>query len=79
MPKMTVFQSLSSKMLGMNGELGTLSVGSSADISVLKIVKGKHKIADNSGVSVTVEERIKPVSCYVAGQHHVANSPLLPI
>ena len=68
-----------SKMLGMNGELGTLSIGSSADISVLEIVKGKHKIADNSGVSVTVEERIKPNSCYVAGQHHVANSPLLPI
>jgi len=65
-------------MAGMTGELGTLTVGGVADISVLHDHRGRWVLRDNEGTQVTTERLLEPAFCLRAGERFIADSPLLP-
>jgi len=66
------------RMAGMGDELGTLTVGGVADISVLHDHSGRWVLRDNEGTQVTTERLLEPAFCLRAGEHFAADSPLLP-
>ena len=66
------------RMLRLEGQIGALRPGMTADISVLEIKKGNFELADNSGVKVTASELIVPVMALRAGRRFDATSPLVP-
>ncbi|MHC8945621.1 amidohydrolase/deacetylase family metallohydrolase [Advenella incenata] len=66
------------RMAGMGDELGTLTVGGVADISVLHDHSGRWALRDNEGTQVTTERLLEPAFCLRAGERFVADSPLLP-
>ena len=66
------------RMLHLEGQIGALRPGMTADISVLEIKKGNFELADNSGVKVTASELIVPVMALRAGRRFDATSPLVP-
>jgi dihydroorotase len=66
------------KMLGMEGEIGTLAEGREADISVIELRDGAFELSDNSGVSVSAAQMIIPSFCLRAGEKFAATSPLVP-
>ncbi len=65
-------------MAGLEGELGSLSVGSVADVSVLHDHRGKWLLRDNEGTQVTTQQLLEPAFCLRAGERFDAVSPLLP-
>ena len=66
------------KLLKMSDELGALSPGRQADISVLQHMKGRFKLFDNSGEEVVSNELVRPAFCLMQGQRIDADSPLIP-
>lgn len=66
------------RMLRLEGQIGALRPGMTADISVLEIKKGNFELSDNSGVKVTASELIVPVMALRAGRRFDATSPLVP-
>jgi len=66
------------RMAGMRDDLGTLTVGGVADISVLHDRRGRWVLRDNEGIQVTAERLLEPAFCLRAGERFAANSPLLP-
>lgn len=64
-------------ILGEEDEIGTLSVGSRADISVLDPVAGRWELPDAEGETLTVNERLLPALVYRAGKEIVPNRRLL--
>lgn len=66
------------KLMRMEDRLGTLEPGREADVSILRIEKGRFKLSDNSGAEVTAEELVRPVLCLRAGVRYDADSPLVP-
>ena len=66
------------KLMRLENELGTLEPGREADISILKVEKGRFKLSDNSGTEVTAEELVRPVLCLKGGVRYDADSPLVP-
>jgi dihydroorotase len=66
------------KMLGMEGQIGTLEPGREADVSVVEIREGAYDLSDNSGVSVTASQMILPAFCLRGGEFFAAESKLVP-
>lgn len=66
------------RMAGLEGQLGALTVGGTADISVLHDHRGKWTLRDNEGTQVTTTQLLEPAFCLRAGERFDAISPLLP-
>jgi len=67
------------RMIGMEGELGTLKVGGVADISVLDDQRGRWVMRDNEGTELITERMLAPLFCLRAGQRFDATAPILPV
>jgi len=67
------------RMLGLDGQLGTLAPGAVADVSVLADERGKWVLRDNEGTPVTAERRLTPAFCLRAGRRVAADAPILPL
>jgi dihydroorotase len=67
------------RMIGMEGELGTLKVGGVADISVLDDRRGRWVLEDNEGTQTVTDRMLTPVLCVRDGVRYDANSPSLPL
>lgn len=65
-------------MLGMSGEIGTLAVGSKADVSILEAQTGAFTLVDNSGAEVKTDTLLFPSFCLRAGIRYDADAPILP-
>jgi dihydroorotase len=65
-------------MLRLEGEIGTLRPGVTADVSVLHDQRGRWTLRDNDGGAVRAERRLEPAFCLRAGQRVDANAPILP-
>lgn len=63
--------------LGMEAELGSLQVGTVADITVLNDERGKWTIPDSSGDRLTLERLLMPAFCLKDGRRFAADSPIL--
>jgi dihydroorotase len=68
----------SAKMLGMEGEIGTLRPGVEADVSVLADETGRFVLEDNEGTKVVAEHYLRPVFCLRAGKRFDADAVILP-
>ena len=64
-------------MLGLEGELGSLAPGRTADVSVLARDAGEWVLRDAVGNQLTLTERLRPDFALRAGRLHHADSPLL--
>jgi dihydroorotase len=64
-------------VLGLEGEIGTLAPGTSADVSVLAREEGEWTLQDSLGNRLEATERLRPVFALRAGTVHQADSPLL--
>jgi len=67
------------RMVGMEGELGTLKPGGVADISVLEDRRGRWVLEDNEGTQIVTDRMLTPVLCVRDGVRYDANSPSLPL
>lgn len=67
------------RMVGMEGELGTLTVGGVADVSVLNDERGRWRMSDNEGTQVIAEQLLTPAFCLRAGQRFDATASILPV
>ena len=69
-------------MLGLESEMGALSVGMPADISAMRIIDGNWTLIDSDGVTKKAKQLIHPEFVLRAGKMqtklHRADSPLLP-
>ncbi len=66
------------EMLGLSGEIGALSPGFAADISVLHDDRGRFLLRDNEDTKVVAERLLRPAFCLRAGKRFDADSPILP-
>jgi len=66
------------QMLGMESELGTLTPGAIADISVLADERGKWTLRDNEGTTVQADRLLSPLFCLKGGVLYEADSEILP-
>jgi dihydroorotase len=67
------------RMIGMEGELGTLAVGGAADITVLDDRRGRWVLRDNEGTPLVTERLLQPLFCLRDGRRHDAAAPILPM
>jgi len=67
------------RMIGMQGELGSLHVGALADISVLKDLRGAWQIRDNEGTQIDTDRLLEPDFCLRRGARFDATAPILPV
>ncbi|MBS0558949.1 MAG: amidohydrolase/deacetylase family metallohydrolase [Proteobacteria bacterium] len=67
------------RMLRMEHEIGALTPGFAADVSVLEMLSGRFRLSDNSGETVVAEKMIVPSFCLRDGVRHDADSPLVPM
>ena len=65
-------------MLGLETEMGALSVGMPADISVMRLIPGKWTLVDSERVTHPAKAVLHPEFAIRAGKVHHADSPLLP-
>lgn len=65
-------------MLGLESEMGALSVGMPADISALRIMDGDWTLVDSVSVTKKARQLIHPEFVLRGGKMHRADSPLLP-
>lgn len=65
------------RMIGMEGEIGTLRQGGVADISVLDDHRGRWTLRDNEGTEVVAQRWLQPSFCLRAGTRFESDSPLL--
>jgi dihydroorotase len=65
-------------MLGLEGEMGALSVGMPADLSALRIVDGDWTLVDSEQVTRKARHLVHPEFALRGGRLHRADSPLLP-
>jgi dihydroorotase len=66
------------RMIGMQDTLGSLRVGSVADISVLSDERGRWILSDNEGTKVEAKRLLQPVFCLRAGERFDATAAILP-
>jgi dihydroorotase len=66
-------------MLGMSGEIGSLGIGHTADISVLHEDRGRFLLRDNEKNQVVAERLLRPAFCLRAGERFDADAPILPV
>jgi dihydroorotase len=65
-------------MVGLEDEMGALSVGMPADISALRVIDGSWTLVDSDQVTKKAAQLIHPEFAIRAGKLHRADSPLLP-
>lgn len=66
------------EMLGLTAEIGSMSVGDMANISVLEKENGRWRLSDNTGVTVETDQLLRPKFCIRKGCVHMADAPILP-
>lgn len=66
------------KMANMEDEIGHLSVGGIADISVLDDLRGQWIMRDNEGTQVKTDRMLEPLFCLRAGERFDAVAAILP-
>jgi len=67
------------RMLGLEGEIGTLKPGTVADVSVLHDDRGQWTLRDNEGHEVETQRMLRPAFCLRAGHSVDADAPILPV
>ncbi len=65
-------------MLGLEAEMGALSVGMPADLSVMRLIEGDWELIDSEQVSHRARQLLHPEFAMRGGKVHRADSPLLP-
>jgi dihydroorotase len=65
-------------MLGLEGEMGALSVGMPADLSVMRLIEGDWELVDSERVTHKATQLLHPEFAVRDGKVHRADSPLLP-
>ncbi|MBL7252050.1 amidohydrolase/deacetylase family metallohydrolase [Alloalcanivorax sp. C16-2] len=63
---------------GLPDELGSLTPGNPADISVLNDHRGRFSLRDNEDTVVAADRLLSPAFCLVDGVRHDADAPILP-
>jgi dihydroorotase len=66
------------EMLGQPGEIGTLTPGVTADVTVLDDARGRWVLRDNEGHQAIAERMLAPAFCLRAGTRVDADAPILP-
>jgi len=66
------------RMLGREGEIGSLEPGAVADVTVLDDRRGRFSLRDNGGTEVIAERLVMPAFCLRAGRRVQADAPILP-
>ena len=64
-------------ILGEADEIGTLAVGSRADITVLDLAEGSWSLADSTGEALAVDRRLVPETVFRAGREIAPDRRLL--
>jgi dihydroorotase len=67
------------RMVGREGELGTLKVGGVADVTVLADETGRWALRDNEGTQLVAERLLRPLFCLRAGVRFDAGASILPL
>ena len=65
-------------MLGLETELGALSVGMPADLSVMRMLDGDWTLIDSERVTHRARQLLHPEFAICRGKVYRADSPLLP-
>jgi dihydroorotase len=65
-------------MLGLEGEMGSLSVGMPADLSAMRLVEGEFTLVDSERATRPARQLLHPEFALRGGKLHRADSPLLP-
>jgi dihydroorotase len=65
-------------MAGVSDEIGALTPGKAADVSVLDDVRGRFKLRDNEKTEIIAERLLMPAFCLRAGRRYDATAPILP-
>ena len=65
-------------VLGLEAEMGALSVGMPADLSVMKLIEGDWTLIDSERGTCPAKQLLHPEFAMRAGRVHRADSPLLP-
>ncbi|HVB16547.1 MAG TPA: amidohydrolase/deacetylase family metallohydrolase [Stellaceae bacterium] len=65
-------------MLGLEAEMGSLSVGMPADLSAMRLIDGDWTLIDSERVKYPAKQILHPEFALRAGKLHRADSPLLP-
>lgn len=66
------------RMLGRESELGSLSPGTVADVTVLDDRRGRFSLRDNGGTELIADRLLMPAFCLRAGRRIQADAPILP-
>jgi len=66
------------KMLRMEHEIGSLTPGVMADISVLHDERGGWTLRDNEGNTVRADRMLRPYFCFRAGRRYDSDASILP-
>jgi dihydroorotase len=65
-------------MLGLEAEMGALSVGMPADLSIMRLIEGEWTLVDSERVTHPARQLLHPEFAIRGGKVHRADSPLLP-
>lgn len=65
-------------MLGLESEMGALSVGMPADLSAMRLVEGDFTLVDSERATRPAKKLLHPEFALRGGKLHRADSPLLP-
>jgi dihydroorotase len=65
-------------MIGLSDEIGSLRVGTTADVSVLSDERGRFILQDNEKTQVVAERLLQPLFCLRAGTRYDADAVILP-
>ena len=65
-------------MAGVSDEIGALTLGKAADVSVLDDLRGRFKLRDNEKTEIIAERLLVPAFCLRAGLRYDATAPILP-
>jgi len=65
-------------MLGLGAEMGALSIGMPADLSVMRLIEGEWTLIDSERVTHKARQLLHPEFAVRGGKVHRADSPLLP-
>jgi dihydroorotase len=66
-------------MLRLEGQLGTLTPGVAADVSVLHDERGRWVLRDNEDNRVSATRLLRPAFCLCGGQRVDADASILPV
>ncbi len=67
------------KLIKEDHKIGTLSIGATADITVLNDERGRWVMKDNEGTQVITDRMLTPSFCMVAGRKFESTASILPI